>query len=79
MLFEVVLVTFLPLFFFLWRVKKEGERGEGRSKNLAFVNVEGERLKRNGSGVRVLLMINRRLKEAVLVRCKGDFCVLPDK
>ena len=60
-------------------MKKEGEKDEGRSKSIAFVNVEGERLKRNGSGVRVLLMINRRLKEAVLVRCKGDFCILLDK
>ena len=60
-------------------MEKEGEKDEGGSKSIAFVNVEGERLKRNGSGVRVLLMINRRSKEAVLVRCKGDFCVLPDK
>lgn len=65
--------------FFLWRVKKEGEKGVGGSKSVAFVNVEGERLKRNGSGVRELLMINRRLKGAVLVRCKGEFCVLLDK
>jgi hypothetical protein len=57
-------------------VKKEGEKGEEGSKSVAFVNVEGERLKRNGSGARVLLMINRRSKEAVLVRCKGDFCIL---
>jgi hypothetical protein len=57
-------------------VKKEGERGEGRSKSIAFVNVEGERLKRNEGEVREPLMINRRSKEAVLVRCKGDFCVL---
>ena len=60
-------------------MKKEGEKGEGGSKSVAFVNVEGERLKRNGSGMKVLLMINRRLKESVLVRCKGDFCVLLDK
>ena len=60
-------------------MKKKGEKGEGGSKSVAFVNVEGERLKRNGSGVRVLLMRNRRSKEAVLVRCKGDFCVLLDK
>ena len=47
-------------------MKKRGEKGEGESKNVAFVNVEGERLKRNGDGVRVLLMINRRSKEIVL-------------
>jgi len=40
-------------------VRKEIEKGVGGSKSVAFVNVEGERLKRNGSGVRVLLMINR--------------------
>lgn len=57
-------------------MKKEGEEGVGGSKSIAFVNVEGERLKRNGSEVRELLMINRRSKEAVLVRCKGEFCVL---
>ena len=57
-------------------MKKEGERGGGRSKSIAFVNVEGEKLKRNGGEVRGLLMINRRSKEAVLVRCKGDFCIL---
>ena len=45
-------------------VKKEVEKGEGGSKNLAFVNVEGERLKRNGGEVRMLLMINRRLKRS---------------
>ena len=56
-------------------MKKEGEEGVGGSKSVAFVNVEGERVKRNGSGVRELLMINRRSKEAVLVRNKGDFCV----
>lgn len=60
-------------------MRKEVEKGEGESKSVAFVNAEGERLKRNGSGVRELLMINRRSKEAVLVRCKGDFCVLLDK
>ena len=60
-------------------MKNEGEKDEGGSKNVAFLNVEGERLKRNGSGVRVLLMINRRSKEAVLVRCKGDFCIVPYK
>ena len=57
-------------------MKKEGEKGEGRSKSIAFVNVEGKRLKRNGSGVRGLLMINRRSKDVVLVRCKGEFCAL---
>ena len=50
--------------FFLWRVKKGGEKGEGGSKSVAFVNVEGERLKRNGGEVRVLLMINRRSKRS---------------
>ena len=60
-------------------MKKEGEKGEGGSKSIAFVNVEGERFKRNGGEVRVLLMINWRSKEVVLVRCKGDFCVLLDK
>ena len=56
-------------------MKKEGEKGVGGSKSIAFVNAEGERLRRNGGEVRVLLMINRRSKEAVLVRNKGDFCV----
>ena len=60
-------------------MKKEGEKGVGGSKSVAFLNVEGERLKRNGGGVRELLMINRRSKEVILVRCKGDFCVLFDK
>ena len=60
-------------------MKKEFEKGEGGSKSVAFGNVEGERLKRNGGEVRMLLMINRRSKEVVLVRCKGDFCVLLDK
>ena len=60
-------------------MKKGGEKGEGGSKSIALVNVEGERLKRNGGEVRGLLMINRRSKEIVLVRCKGDFCVLLDK
>ena len=60
-------------------MKKEGEKGVGGSKSVAFVNVEGERLKRNGGEVRVLLMISRRSKEAVLVRRKGCFCVLLDK
>ena len=62
--------------FFLWGVKKEGEKDVGGSKSVAFLNAEGERLKRNGSGVRELLMINRRSKEVVLVRCKGDFRIL---
>ena len=57
-------------------MKKEGEKGEGESKSIAFVNAEEERLKRNGGEVRELLMINRRSKEVILVRCKGDFCVL---
>ena len=60
-------------------MKKEGEKGVGGSKSVAFLNVEGERLKRNGGGVRVLLMISRRSKEAVLVRRKGDFCLILDK
>ena len=60
-------------------MKKEGEKGVGESKSVAFVNVEGERLKRNGGEVRELLMINRRSKEVILVRCKGDFCVILDK
>ena len=60
-------------------MKKEGEKGVGGSKSVAFVNVEGEKLKRNGGEVRGLLMINRRSKEVVLVRCKGDFCILFDK
>ena len=60
-------------------MKKEGEKGVGGSKSVAFVNAEGERLKRNGSEVRGLLIINRRLKEAVFVRCKGEFCILLDK
>ena len=60
-------------------MKKEGEKGVSGSKSVAFLNVEGEKLKRNGSEVRGLLMINRQSKEAVLVRCKGDFCILLDK
>ena len=60
-------------------MKKEDEKDEGGSKSVAFVNVEGERLKRNGGEVREPLMINRRSKEAVLVRCKGEVCVLLDK
>ena len=47
-------------------MKKEGEKGEGESKSVAFVNVEGERLKGNGGEMRGLLMINRRSKEIVL-------------
>lgn len=57
-------------------MKKEGEKSVGGSKSVAFVNVEGERLKRNGGEVREPLMINRRSKEAVLVRCKGGFCII---
>ena len=60
-------------------MKKEGEKGVGGSKSVAFLNVEGERLKRKGSEVRGLLMINRRSKEAVFVRYKSGFCVLLDK
>ena len=60
-------------------MKNEGEKDESGSKSVAFVNVEGEKLKRNGGEVRGLLMINRRSKEVVLVRCKGDFYVLLDK
>ncbi len=52
------------LSFFLWRVKKRGEKSEGGSKSVAFVNVEGERLKRNEGEVRVLLMINWRSKRS---------------
>ena len=47
--------------------EKGREKGEDGSKSVAFVNVEGERLKRNSSEVRGLLMINRRLKETILV------------
>ena len=60
-------------------MKKEGEKGVNGSKSVAFLNVEGEKLKRNGSEVRGLLMINRQSKEVVLVRYKGYFCVLLDK
>lgn len=60
-------------------MKKEGEKGVSGSKSVAFLNVEGEKLKRNGSEVRGLLMINRQSKEVVLVRYKGYFCVLLDK
>ena len=60
-------------------MKKEGERGGGRSKSIAFVNVEGEKLKRNGGEVRGLLMINRRSKRIVIVRKWGGFCVLLHK
>lgn len=57
-------------------MKKEGEKGEGRSKSIAFVNVEGEKLKANGGEVRGLLMINRRPKGIVIVRKWGAFCVI---
>ncbi len=60
-------------------MKKEGEKGEGRSKSIAFVNVEGKRLKRNGGEVRGLLVINRQSKGIVVVRKWGGFCVLLDK
>lgn len=60
-------------------MKKEGEKGEGGSKNLAFVNVEGEKLKRNGGEVRGLLMINRQSKGIVVVRNYSAFCVNIDK
>ena len=63
----------------MWRVKKEGERGEGGNKSIAFVNVEGEQLKRNGSEVRGLLMINRQSKGLVVVQNYSAFCVIPDK
>ena len=60
-------------------MKKEGEKGEGGSKSIAFVNVEGERLKRNGGEVRGLLMINRQSKGLVVVRNYSAFCVISDK
>ena len=60
-------------------MKREGERGEGGNKSIAFVNVEGERFKRNGCEVRRLLMINRQSKGIVVVQKWGDFCVLLDK
>lgn len=60
-------------------MKNEGEKGEGRSKSIAFVNVEGERLKRNGREVRGLLMINRRPKGILIVRKWVVFCVLSHK
>jgi len=60
-------------------VKKEGERGEGGSKSIAFVNVEGKKLKQNGSEVRGLLMINRRPKGILIVQKWVGFCVLLDK
>ena len=60
-------------------MKKEGEKGEGGSKSIAFVNVEGERLKRNSSEVRGLLMINRRPKGILIVRKWVGSCVLLDK
>ena len=49
-------------------MKNEGEKDEGGSKSVAFVNVEGEKLKRNGSEVRRLLMINRQSKGIVIVQ-----------
>ena len=60
-------------------MEKEGEKDEGGSKSIAFVNVEGERLKRNGGDVRGLLMINRRSKRIVIGRNWVGFCVLLDK
>ena len=57
-------------------MKKEGERGEGGSKSIAFVNVEGEKLKRNGGEVRGLLVINRQSKGIVIVQKWGALCVL---
>jgi len=60
-------------------VKKEGEKGVGGSKSVAFLNVEGERLKRNGGEVRGLLMINRRSKGIFIVRKWVGSCVLLDK
>ena len=60
-------------------MKKEGERGEGGNKSIAFVNVEGEKLKRNGGDVRGLLMINRRSKGIFIVRKWVGFCVLSHK
>ena len=60
-------------------MKKEGERGGGRSKSIAFVNVEGEKLKRNGGEERGLLMINRRPKGILIVRKWVGSCVLLDK
>ena len=60
-------------------MKKEGERGEGGSKSIAFVNVEGKKLKQNGSEVRGLLMINRRPKGILIVQKWVGFCVLLDK
>ena len=60
-------------------MKKDGERGEGGSKSIAFVNVEGKKLKQNGSEVRGLLMINRRPKGILIVQKWVGFCVLLDK
>ncbi len=60
-------------------MKKEGEKGVGGSKSVAFLNVEGERLKRNGGEVRGLLMINRRPKGILIVRKWVGSCVLLDK
>ena len=59
--------------------EKGRQKDEGRSKSIAFVNVEGERLKRNGGEVRGLLMINRRPKGILIVRKWVGFCVLLDK
>ena len=60
-------------------MKKEGEKGVGGSKSVAFLNVEGERLKRKGGEVRGLLMINRRPKGILIVRKWVGSCVLLDK
>ena len=60
-------------------MKREGEKGEGGSKSIAFVNIEGENLNANGGEVRGLLMINRRSKRIVIVRKWGGFCVLLHK
>jgi hypothetical protein len=49
-------------------VKKEGEKGEGGSNSIVFVDVEGEKLKINGGEVRGLLMINRQSKGLVIVQ-----------
>ena len=60
-------------------MKKEGEKVVGGSKSIAFVNVEGERLKRNGGEVKEPLMINRQSKGLVVVRNYSAFCVISDK
>ncbi|WP_456075613.1 hypothetical protein [Hoylesella nanceiensis] len=60
-------------------MEKEGEKDEGGSKSIAFVNVEGEKLKINGGEVRGLLMINRRPKGILIVQKWVGFCVLLDK